>query len=142
MIGERKNRTIALFITLCKAQVSSLIATGVDWILTFSLTQWFGTWYVASTIVGATTGGVTNFILNRNWTFNTANCRKDPIYRGQIIRYALVWLCSIALNTLGTIFLTEVVLFNYMVSKIITAITVAISFNYFMQKNYVFRYTV
>lgn len=142
MIGEKKNRTIAFCITLFKAQVSSLIATGVDWFLTFSLTQWFGTWYVASTIVGATTGGVTNFILNRNWTFQSADCRKTMILRGQIIRYALVWLGSIALNTFGTVFLTEVVMFNYMVSKIITAITVAISFNYFMQKNYVFRYSV
>lgn len=142
MIGEGKSRTIALCITLFKAQVSSMIATGVDWLLTFSLTHWLGTWYVISTIVGATSGGVTNFILNRNWTFNTANCRKNPIFKGQLFRYILVWSCSIVLNTSGTVILTETGMFNYMISKIITAIAVAICFNYFMQKNYVFRFTV
>lgn len=142
MIGEGKSRTIALCITLFKAQVSSMIATGVDWLLTFSLTHWLGTWYVISTIVGATSGGVTNFILNRNWTFNTADCRKNPIFKGQLFRYILVWSCSIVLNTSGTVFLTETGMFNYMISKIITAIAVAICFNYFMQKNYVFRFTV
>lgn len=142
MTGETKNRTIALGITLFKAQISSMIATGFDWFLTFSLTHWFNTWYVTSTIVGATTGGVTNFILNRNWTFNSADCRKNPVFKGQIIRYTLVWVCSIILNTFGTVFLTEVIMFNYMISKIITAVSVAICFNYLMQKNYVFRFTV
>ncbi len=143
MVGIRKNKAVAVLCsTLFKAQISSIIATGVDWFITFSLTHWFGTWYVISTIVGATTGGITNFIVNRNWTFNTADCRKNPVYKGQFIRYVLVWSCSIVLNTFGTVLLTEVAMLNYMIAKIITAITVAICFNFFMQKNYVFRFTV
>lgn len=143
MIGIRERTTATVLCsTLFKAQVSSVIATAADWFLTFSLTHWLGAWYVISTIVGATTGGIANFILNRNWTFNTANCRKSPMVKGQFIRYVLVWSCSIVLNTFGTIFLTELAMLNYMIAKIITAITIGICFNFFMQKNYVFRFTV
>jgi putative flippase GtrA len=145
MVGVKGNKPFAVFCSaFFKAQASSIIATGVDWSLTFALTQWLHTWYVLSSIIGATCGGVTNFLLNKNWTFNAnkADYKKNAIISVLFFRYMLVWSGSILLNTFGTIFFTEVASFNYMVSKALTGTIVAIGFNFFMQKNYVFRFTL
>ena len=148
MVELRQHKTPFYFwATFIRAQISSIISTCIDWTVTFILTDWLNVWYVISTITGATSGGITNFLLNRHWTFYSGtdhkkyNTGNDSEIKGQFVRYIVVWSGSILLNTLGTIFFTEITHLNYLLSKAITAIIVAFSFNFLMQKKYVFRFT-
>ncbi|HEV3411445.1 MAG TPA: hypothetical protein VG101_03160, partial [Puia sp.] len=64
-------------ITFTKAQLASLVATGVDFLVTYLLIHWAG---VPSTAVsgrvtlygvtGTICGGVTYFLIGRHWVFS------------------------------------------------------------------------
>lgn len=56
------------------------------------------------------------------------------------MRYIFVWAVSIALNTFGTFSLTELTNTNYIISKAIVAVLVAVFWNYQMQRSFVFHY--
>ena len=120
-----------------KAQVSSLAATVVDFSITIFLKEICGLWYLTGTITGTVLGGVTNFILNRRWVFCVTFL---PPWR-QAIRYSLVWGGSILLNICVVFLLTSFGHMNYLLSKIITATIIGISFNYLLQKYFVFNST-
>lgn len=54
-------------------------------------------------------------------------------------RYFLIWLGSTGFNTGGTVFFVEVFGWHYLVAKTITAVIVAVGYNFNMQKYFVFR---
>ena len=54
------------------------------------------------TAIGAATGGVINCCINYKWTFQPEGCSKRHV----AIKYALVWLGSLLLNSFGTAFVT------------------------------------
>ena len=56
-----------------------------------------------------------------------------------MLKYFVVWSISILLNTSGTWFFTELSGVNFIIIKAIVAITVAILWNYQMQRIFVFR---
>jgi len=118
-----------------KSQISSLIATGVDFLITILLVETLHAHYIAATVAGAATGALTNFGINKYWSFESG---KENFMR-QGLRYGLVWIGSLLLNTSGLYLLLLLPGSNYIVSKIITAITVGIGFNYSLQKYYVFQ---
>jgi len=80
--------------TFSKAQIASLLASGVDFGVTFLLLQWLGvppvaasarvTFYGAS---GTLCGGVTHFMISRTWVFNA----QEQKWVAQLNRYVLVW---------------------------------------------------
>jgi len=118
-----------------RAQVSSLISTIVDFGITIFLKELCGMWYLLSTSVGSILGGITNFSLGRQWVFNAAELSMES----QAVRYLLVWGGSIFLNIGGVWLLTSIGNFNYLYSKILTAVFVGIFFNYSLQNTYVFK---
>lgn len=118
-----------------RAQVSSLISTIVDFGVTIFLKELCGVWHLFSTSVGSILGGITNFALGRQWVFNAAELSMES----QAIRYLLVWGGSIFLNIGGVWLLTGIGNFNYLYSKILTAVFVGIFFNYLLQNTYVFK---
>jgi putative flippase GtrA len=118
-----------------KAQISSFISTVVDFGCTIFLKEVCGICYLFSTSIGSVLGGVTNFELGRKWVFKASGIHLGS----QAVRYFMVWAGSILLNIGGVYLLTSVCHFNYLVSKIITAINVGIFFNYLLQKTYVFK---
>ena len=95
MASKRNISSIAEF---CKAQISSLAATLVDFAVTALLFHFLGVYYVWSTFLGPVTGGVVNCVVNYKWTFKGNEQSK----RNVAIKYCLVWGGSIALNTWGT----------------------------------------
>ena len=117
-----------------KAQASSLIATLVDFIFTIILVEIFNQHYIVASVAGAIAGAVTNFIVNRQWVFRS----KEEAVQKQSVRYILVWLGSLTLNTSGIYILTHFITIKYFISKIIISLIVGIGFNYVLQKNYVF----
>lgn len=130
-----------------KAQVSSLVSTACDFIMTaliFELTRHV----VGSTMAGAVTGGIVNCIINYLWTFRGTHRSK----RGIFWRYIIVWIGSIVLNTTGTEYgvkgvalLGDALEVNLsqtlgilLIVKAIVAVVVAVCWNFFMQKYYVY----
>ncbi len=117
------------------AQVAAFIGTAVDFITVVLLTEFLEIWYVTSNVIGATFGAITNFLLGRYWVFSST---EKKIYH-QAFRYFLVATGSMILNTLGVYFLTEYTSLHYILSKVIVAVLIAFTFNFFLQKNFVYK---
>jgi putative flippase GtrA len=117
-----------------KAQLSSLLATAVDFLLMVACVEFVRMHYIAGVVVGAFGGAFTNFVINRHWSFAVANAS----LRVQALKYALVWTGSLLLNVFGVYLLTGLGGFSYILSKIIVAVSVGLGFNYLLQKQYVF----
>ena len=121
--------------TFCKAQFSAWIATCVDFSVSLVLARVCGLWYAYATFLGAVSGGVTNCFINYRWVFHALGMKKKYV----ALRYLLVWIGSIALNTYGTYALTEASGMNFVLSKAIVAVAVAVIWNYQMQRVFVFH---
>lgn len=125
----------SLIISFLRYQVAAIIATMVDFFVLIILTELFDVWYVTSTAVGAFCGALTNFIICRYWAFvNSSNNLAN-----QAVKYTIVSAGSLILNTLFVYLLTDFAGVNYSISKIITAIIIAIFYNFTLQKYYVFK---
>lgn len=124
-----------------KAQVSSAISTACDFMVTAILYELLHH-VVASTAGGAIVGGICNCIINYRWTFHGTRRSK----RGVVWRYLIVWCGSVILNTLGTEYGVKLLdvwlnqnLAIVLSAKAIIAVAVAVTWNFFMQKYYVYR---
>lgn len=129
-----------------KAQVSSILATVVDFLLTYLLLQWLDWNYVVCTAAGALSGGAVNCLINHHWTFRHHGASSRQV----MLRYSMVWFGSLVLNVLGVWLLTNI--FQHftslwdlnpsgcvMLSKTLIAVIVAVFWNYLLQKNFVFH---
>jgi putative flippase GtrA len=120
--------------TFVKAQASSLIASLFDFLTTVVCKEFFYLWYVVANIIGTIVGGATNFVLGRVWVFH----KKEKSAPKQILRYILVWSGNAFLNTAGVFLVTHYIGLSYIISKIIVSFFVGISYNYILQKKFVF----
>ncbi len=121
--------------TFIKYNISSIIATLIDFLVLVILTEFFAVWYLISAIAGAISGGITSFILGRNWAFKK---KYGNIYK-QVIRYAITWVGSILLNVGGLYFFVDILSIQYILAKVIVSVLVGIFFNYLMQKYFIFK---
>ena len=120
--------------TFLKAQVASLSASIFDFLTTLVCTQYLQFWYVAGSATGTVVGGVINFTMGRRWVFSAT---EKKVYF-QIFKYVLVWSGNLGLTTSGVFLVTHYLNVNYILSKIIVTSTVGVTYNYFMQKKFVF----
>lgn len=134
---------------ILKYFASAQFATAVDFIVTVLLSSVCGMYYVLASAIGAVTGGCLNFITNYLWVFPGSSGRRLHI----VLRYAIVWVVSLLLNTYGVYLLTEFLVANplianlfgnyanhlYIISKMIVAVLVCLCFNYPLQRYFVFR---
>ena len=118
-----------------RSQISSLIATLLDFMVTVACVEWLHLYYLLAGVMGAIAGALCNFLINKFWSFNVGR----PNMRKQGARYLLVWLGSIGLNILGLYFFTRFIGFDYVVSKVVSAIIVGLCFNFILQKKFVFK---
>lgn len=128
--SPRKLTTLFAF-----AQIAAMAGTAVDFIFYIFFTEIVGLWYVISNIIGATMGAITNFLMGRYWVF-TSTKRK---IESQAIRYTLVSLGSLILNTIGVYLFTDILGLHYVWSKVIVSIFIGVTYNFLMQKNYVYK---
>ena len=122
-------------LTFAKAQFASFIASAVDYFITIFCVELLGFWYVIASSTGTIFGGLTNFSLGRHWVFRGGEAQR----RIQLIRYFLVWLGYLTLVTFGVYLLTHLGGINYIVSKITVSLFLAVTYNYPLQKKFVFR---
>ncbi len=131
-----------------RAQLSAQTATVMDFLLTFLLVKLFDIYYVYATMAGAVYGGIINCVINYRWTFKSHGKKTNVA-----IKFVLVWLGSVWLNTWGTYLLTESLnriawvrdtlslYFEdfFIVPKILVAVVVALCWNYTMQRYFVYH---
>ncbi len=132
---ELNSEKTPFLLSWLRNHVAAVSATSVDFGVTIFLTELVGLWYLASNTIGATAGGIVSFLLCRLWVFNQRNAR----WQHQAFRYLIAVLVSIGLNTAGVWFFTEIVLLPYIVAKIITAVIIGVSVNFFMFRYFVFK---
>lgn len=120
--------------TFFKAQLTSLIASGVDFLTTFACVSLLHIWYLSASVSGAVFGGIVSFALSKVWVFARNN---QPIGL-QFSRFVLVWLGNAGLNAAGLFVVTQFMGVQYLVAKTGIAILVGVSYNYFLQKDFVF----
>ncbi len=120
---------------LLKYNTVSFIATSVDYSVFFVLSETAHVWYLLASFVGLIMGGITAFVLQRNWTFK----KKDGKLSKHAIRYFGVWVTSILLNTSGLYFAVETIEMNAITAKVLVSIVVGIGFNFLMSKHFVFK---
>ena len=118
-----------------KAQLSSLLATAADFSLMVFFVEIVRLHYTQAVVIGALGGALTNFVINRYWSFHAAQAS----FRRQSLRYALVWTGSLLLNVSGVYLFAEFMGLGYLVSRIIAAVSVGLGFNFVLQKQYVFN---
>jgi putative flippase GtrA len=117
-----------------KAQASSLAATGVDF-LTAILLNYAGCWYLTANIAGNVAGGSTNFLVNRQWVFE----RENDAISLQAVKYILVWVGNMLLNAGGVWVLVNYEILPYVWAKITVALIIGLTYNYIIQKRFVFK---
>ncbi len=122
-------------VTFAKAQIASLLASIIDYWCTVIGVELIGIWYVWASAIGTMIGGVTNFSLGRNWVFR----RREKARRSQMLKYLIVWTGYLLLTTSGVFLLTHYTRLNYVISKVMVSLVMAVSYNYPLQKKYVFR---
>ncbi len=115
--------------------VASISATATDFAVTIFLTEVLAIYYVLSNTIGATAGGIVSFILCRIWVFN----QRDGKWQHQAMRYVIAVVISIGLNTLGVWGITETFEIRYFYAKIIMAVVIGVSVNFFMFRYFVFK---
>lgn len=92
-------------------------------------------YYPIATFIGACTGATIAFLLGRNWTFKN----KDVVITKQSLRFLAVVIGSILINTGGVYLVTENLLIDEKISKVIVAVLVGVCYNFPMQRYFVFR---
>jgi len=120
--------------TFLKVQVASIIGSVADFFGAIVLVEIFHCWYIIANFIGNIAGGVVQFVLCRNWVFKTGK-GQIPL---QAIKFILVWAGSLALSAAGVYLFTHYLKINYIISKTITSILLGVSYNYLMQKKFVF----
>ena len=121
--------------TFIKANVASIIASLCDFLCTVILKEFFSVNAIAASILGTVTGGVINFFIGRYWAFKVDN--KSISSQGK--RYFVTWVGNLILNALGVYLLINYTGLNYKIAKIVILLTVAVAYNYPLQKKYVFK---
>jgi|ERR1017187_5861621 putative flippase GtrA len=117
-----------------KVQVASILGSIADYAATILLTEIFHCWYLISNLSGNILGGIAQFNLCRLWAFKDMQ-GKMPI---QASRFILVFAGNLILSAGGVYLFTHFLKLNYIVSKSITSILLGVSYNYYLQKKYVF----
>ncbi|QMW02446.1 GtrA family protein [Spirosoma foliorum] len=120
--------------TFIKVQATSLIATGVDFLTTILFVNIWHFWYLSASVTGAVSGGIASFIIARKWAFPTS---QQPVV-SQFSRFVLVWLGNAGANATGLYAATHFLGIQYLIAKTAVSILVGVSYNYFLQKDFVF----
>ena len=120
--------------TFLKAQASSLISTAVDYVAMILGVEFIGMAYGTASAVGNLAGAVANYSINKKWVFSSSLNQTQSI-----IRYIIVWLGYVALSSSLVVLLTFYTNFNYIAVKTIVAVALGISYNYLLQKKFVFN---
>jgi putative flippase GtrA len=120
--------------TLPRSILTSLFTTALDFGVLTGSVELLHINYVFATWMGTVVGSLSNFAINKRWAF-----RGSPLgLRHQLLRFLLVQAGSSGLQTLGVWLLTRFAGLPYLGSKTVIAAMVALSWNYPLNRYFVF----
>jgi putative flippase GtrA len=122
--------------TFAKAQLSSFVGGIVDYGAMVFFTEVAGVFFTYSIVLGGVIGAIVNFVVNRRFTFRAVEGSK----RIQLPRFVIIVMGSIFLKTYGTYILATYGTIDYKIGRLMVDLTVALGFNFPMQKYWVFNY--
>lgn len=149
-IVDKVLKSDSLVFTFLRSIASSQAASWVDLGLGFILFSLIGLEPWLATACGAVCGGVVNCIINYRFTFHAQGCAWSAV----VVKYFMVWVGSLTLNSLGTQWLTS--LLNdwtwlqsigfrpdgaYATARIVTSLLVSWFWNFVLQRHFVYRPT-
>jgi len=120
-----------------KAQLSAFIGGISDWLI-FLLCVRLGVHYTISIWISGFLGALVNFSLNKYWTYEEA---KDKKLSGQLFKFYIVVIGSVALKSLGTYLMTEGLVIDCRLSRLVVDLVVSLGYNYTLQRFWVFKKT-
>ncbi len=129
-----EGRLRELWWTLGRFHVGAVTATAVDFGSMITLVEVFHLSPVIATVVGASLGAVTNFLLGRMWVFRQVS----EHWAAQGWRYAVVSGTSAGLNAAGEHLIHDVVHVEYVVARVAVSAAVGLLWNFPMQRRFVF----
>ncbi len=121
--------------SLIKSQLGSFLATVFDFSSLYILTEFVGIYYVASAGIASGIGAVVGFLVQRYWAFK----RTEKNWKWQAVKYGLVSLLILLLNVIGIYLFTEMLEFQYMISKIIIAFLIGIFVSFPLFRYFVYN---
>ncbi len=84
--------------TLLRSSLSSQASSWTDMGVSFALFAWASLSPWLSTAIGALVGGIVNCVITYRFTFHATDCP----WRAVVVKFALVWVGSLLLNSSGT----------------------------------------
>ena len=113
---------------------TAIISTIVDYSVMVGVVELTKLGPVAATPIAAFCGAVTNFTINRSFTYRAT---RNPV-RSQLWRFALVSACSLGLNTVGEFLFLKIPHLHYVLARVITSTIVSNVWNYPLLRFFVF----
>lgn len=118
-----------------RANASSILATGLEWVLVTILVA-VHVHYLAATTVGATLGAVTDFTVKRHWAFMRGQVGS---VHGEAVRYLLASGASLGWNLLVAYGLVDGLHVASVPGVIAASIIVGVAWNYPVHRHFVFH---
>ncbi len=121
--------------TFSRNTLTSLFTTALDFATLTGLVELLSVNYVLATWLGTVVGSLSNFTINRVWTFDA----RDRPRTGQFLRFLVVQGGASLQQTLGVWLITRFLDVPYLGSKLIISALVYLAWNYPMNRWFVFR---
>ncbi len=149
-IGNTLLKSKSLVPTFLRSAVSSQASGWVDFIVGFVMFYWIFDQHLSwlATGIGVVAGGIVNCIICYKFTFRAENCP----WKAVVVKYALVWLGNLVLNSGGTELLyiilkkwniLEEMGFKaagyYSTARLVMSLLVSWFWNFILQRNFVYR---
>ena len=136
--------------TLLRASLASQTSGWIDFGVSFAMFTWVGLEPVFAAMIGAFVGGVANCMINYRFTFRN----NESPWKAVAIKYFLVWIGSLSLNSFGTEGLYWVLTkWNWLetlgfrpsgyftAARLFVALVVSCGWNFVLQRYFVYRHT-
>lgn len=142
----------SLMPTFLRSAVSSQASGWVDFIVGFVMFYWIFNQHLSwlATGIGVVAGGIVNCILCYKFTFRAEGCSWNAV----VVKYALVWIGNLVLNSAGTEILYAVlkrwhileemgfrIAGYYTTARLLMSLIVSWFWNFILQRNFVYRQT-
>ncbi|MCM1377984.1 MAG: GtrA family protein [Clostridium sp.] len=147
-VGDNLLHNDNFIFTFLRSAVSSQASGWTDTAVSFIFFSLVGLTPFLSTALGAVAGGIVNCIINYRFTFHAEGCD----WRAVVVKYALVWVGSLLLNSFGTQFLyylindwdwLETIGFKkdgfFLAARLFVALIVSWAWNFLLQRYFVYR---